>query len=81
MESGSIWEWWNGSMRLKPNFKGEWYDHTKLINAAPDLLEALLELVHLHQCEQEGLTSGQPSPEQWYKAVNKAEEAIKKATE
>jgi hypothetical protein len=45
------------------------------------LLEALKELVHLHGCEQEGLLSGQPTPEQWYKAVEKAELIITKAEE
>jgi len=42
-----------------------------------ELREALKELVHLHGCEQEGLLSGQPTPEQWYKAVEKAEQALK----
>ena len=46
-----------------------------------DLLNALKELVHLHGCEQEGLLSGQPTSEQWYKAVKKAELAITKAEE
>jgi hypothetical protein len=46
-----------------------------------ELLEALKELVHLHGCEQEGLLSGQPTPEQWYKAVEKAEVAITNAQE
>ena len=42
-----------------------------------ELREALKQLVHLHGCEQEGLLSGQPTPEQWYKAVERAEAAIK----
>jgi hypothetical protein len=42
-----------------------------------ELLTALKQLVHLHGCEQEGLLSGQPTPEQWYKAVEQAEAAIK----
>ena len=46
-----------------------------------ELLEALKELVHLHGCEQEGLLSGQPTPEQWFKAVEKAELAITKTEE
>jgi len=46
-----------------------------------DLLNALKELVHLHGCEQEGLLSGQPTPEQWFKAVDKAEMVIKKVEE
>ena len=46
-----------------------------------ELLKLLKELVHLHMCEQEGLLSGQPTPEQWYKAVKKAEMVINKAEE
>jgi hypothetical protein len=46
-----------------------------------ELLEALKELVHLHGCEQEGIGSGQPTPEQWYKAVDKASLAITNAQE
>lgn len=51
----------------------------RLISAAPDMLEALQELVHLHLCEQEGVSSGQPSAAQWLQAVDKAEIAITKA--
>jgi hypothetical protein len=54
-------------------------EDSKLIAAAPDLLEALQELTHLHGCEQEGLSSGQPTASEWYEAVNKANEAIQKA--
>ena len=43
-----------------------------------ELIEALEELVHLHMCEQEGIVSGQPTPKQWLKAVDKASEAIHK---
>jgi hypothetical protein len=50
-----------------------------LISAAPDMLKALEQLVHLHMCEQEGMSSGQPSPADWYEAVDKASEAISKA--
>lgn len=50
-----------------------------LVEAAPALLQALQNLVHLHSCEQEGLSSGQPTAGQWYYAVNEAEEAINKA--
>jgi hypothetical protein len=53
--------------------------NAKLIATAPDLLEALQELVHLHGCEQEGIGSGQPTFQQWIDAVNKASEAIDKA--
>jgi hypothetical protein len=51
-----------------------------LIAAAPDLLEALQKLVFLHTCEQEGITSGQPTPDDWFSAVHAAELAIEKAT-
>lgn len=50
-----------------------------LIASAPELLTALQNLVHLHMCEQEGLSSGQPSPIDWLKAVDQASEAITKA--
>jgi hypothetical protein len=51
----------------------------KLIAAAPELLAALQNLVHLHMCEQGGLSSGQPSPADWFKAVDQASQAITKA--
>ncbi len=50
---------------------------SELLKQRDELLEALKELIHLHGCEQEGLLSGQPTPEQWYKAVEKAERALK----
>jgi hypothetical protein len=53
--------------------------NAKLIAAAPDLLSALQNLVHLHMCEQEGLSSGQPSPTDWMEAVDNASNAIGKA--
>ena len=43
------------------------------------LLEALKNLVHLHLCEQEGISSGMPTREQWLEAVDKASKAITKA--
>jgi len=43
--------------------------------------EALQNLVYLHACEQEGVESGQPTPEQWFKAVEDAEEALRKEQE
>ena len=43
--------------------------------------EALQNLVYLHACEQEGIESGQPTPEQWFKAVEDAEEALRKEQE
>lgn len=53
--------------------------NAKLIAAAPNLLEALQGLIHLHLCEQEGLTEGQPTYKQWVEAVKKGESAIEKA--
>ena len=50
---------------------------SELLQQRDELKEALTELVHLHGCEQEGIGSGQPTPQQWYDAVNKAEAAIK----
>jgi hypothetical protein len=46
-----------------------------------ELEEALSELVHLHNCEQEGLLSGQPTPEMWFEAVEKASEVLTKNNE
>ena len=54
---------------------------SELLKQRDKLLEALKELVLLHGCEQEGLLSGQPTPEQWYKAVKKAEMVITKTEE
>lgn len=50
---------------------------SELLKQRDQLLTALKELVHLHGCEQEGILSGQPTPEQWYAAVDAAESAIK----
>jgi len=61
--------------------KEECVANAKIIQAAPELLEALDELVFLHGCEQEGLLSGQPTAKQWFDAVERAELIIKKATE
>ena len=41
-----------------------------------NLLKASKEILHLHLCEQEGMVSGQPTPEQWLKAVDELAEAI-----
>ena len=51
--------------------------YDEAVRQRDELREALKQLVHLHGCEQEGLLSGQPTPEQWYKAVERAEAAIK----
>jgi hypothetical protein len=40
------------------------------------LVSAAENLLHLHLCEQEGLQSGQPTREQWLKAVDDISEAI-----
>ncbi len=37
---------------------------------------ALERLVHLHLCEQEGLSSGQPTPAMWLEAVDNASNAL-----
>lgn len=50
-----------------------------LIASAPDLLNALKQLVHLHMCEQEGIQSGMPTAKQWLKAVDEAATVIAKA--
>ena len=51
-----------------------------LMASAKKLLFALQELVELHSCEQEGLSSGMPTPEEWMAAVDRASEAIRSAT-
>jgi len=51
--------------------------YDEAVRQRDELREALEHLVHLHGCEQEGLLSGQPTPEQWYEAVELAEAAIK----
>lgn len=40
------------------------------------LREAAEQLLHLHMCEQEGLSSGQPTREQWLKAVDNLSAAL-----
>lgn len=47
-----------------------------MVRTMEELREALSELVHLHACEQEGLLSGKPTPEQWINAVNKAAKSL-----
>ena len=49
-----------------------------IVKQATELHKALSELVHLHMCEQEGLSSGQPTPEMWFEAVEKASEVLNK---
>jgi hypothetical protein len=60
-------------------FKTLSHPDAQLIAAAPDLLSALEHLVHLHMCEQEGISSGQPGAKDWLTAVDKASAAINKA--
>lgn len=43
-----------------------------------ELKEAARHLCHLHACEQEGMLSGQPTPQEWYMAVNELYEAVYK---
>ena len=58
---------------------GEEDANTLLIAAAPEMLEALQNLVFLHSCEQEGIDSAMPTWGQWMDAISKAEKAINKA--
>jgi hypothetical protein len=41
--------------------------------AMSELIKAAKRLLHLHACEQEGLSAGQPTPEQWAEAVGTLE--------
>ena len=62
-----------------PDSKIESEANARLISAAPEMLEALQNLVFLHSCEQEGIDSAMPTRGQWMEAVSKAEKAINKA--
>lgn len=54
-------------------------DNAKLLGASYDLASALKELIFLHGCEQEGISSGQPTRKQWLKAYNDGVNALEKA--
>ena len=43
---------------------------------AKELVEASKEILHLHLCEQEGLSSGQPTRNQWLEAVDNLSQAL-----
>lgn len=43
---------------------------------ALEALGAIEQLIRWHLCEQEGMTSGQPTPEEWETAVDAAAEAV-----
>ena len=45
---------------------------------AEKLRKAAEHILHLHLCEQEGISSGQPTREQWLKAVDNLSEALNK---
>ena len=66
------------SMLLAPYKATETEDELKR-KAAADLYEALKHLVHLHNCEMEGIESGMPSYKDWMDAVMDADKAIQKA--
>ena len=69
-----------------PDVNGEcWYKSnrlnvndfvTGLIGAADKMRNALKTLVFLHGCEQEGIESAMPTPEQWEHAVDMAVAAL-----
>ena len=62
---------WVGYNKAKAN--------ATLMAAAPELLEALENLLFLNACEQEGIESGRPTAKQWFEAFDKAEQAVDKA--
>lgn len=65
--------------KIYATHKPEGQANLNLVLASKDMLNALKDLTHLHQCEQEGLTSGQPTAQEWLKAVDNAENVIQKA--
>ena len=46
-------------------------ENKELKQQLEDANKLLTEIHHLHLCEQEGIGSGQPSPNEWFDAVNK----------
>lgn len=74
-EANATIERFREQIKYKDEVLYEWMQKGK------DLTEALTELVHLHGCEQEGLQSGKPTPEQWFNAVNKAHDVLWPKTE
>jgi hypothetical protein len=51
----------------------------ELRDTIKELLAASKKLSHLHACEQEGISSGQPKVEDWIKAVDQLNLSIEKA--
>jgi|SRR5690625_3221987 len=45
------------------------------------LESAASKLIDLHMCEMEGLSSGQPTPEEWMDAVDALSEALKEQSD
>lgn len=65
------------------NYKGKLYgaNGLPLMNTTEDvdkLVETSKHLLHLHDCDDEGLSSGQPTPSDWFKAVNDLRDALDK---
>ncbi|SFK98966.1 hypothetical protein SAMN05216357_11037 [Porphyromonadaceae bacterium KH3CP3RA] len=68
---------WNMGGSTHPD-KNEAKANSSLIANSKDLLESSIELHKLHICEQEGIASGMPTPEQWLSAVEKLEQVLNK---
>ena len=49
---------------------------TDIMEQRDRIISAFEYLLHLHSCEQEGITSGQPEPKDWFKAVDDAWDAL-----
>ena len=50
--------------------------YTKEVALTGRLEAALEKLVHLHDCELEGISSGMPTSEQWMNAVDEARRVL-----
>lgn len=62
----------NGNLHVDIKKAMEKYCH----QTTGEILAALREIIHLHSCEQEGLSSGRPTAADWLKAYEKGVEVL-----